>query len=436
MLLCVMAYTHDLHINGSYILRKLTGLCSGVPGTTIFNIIHSTLIQAKVDRYVRNHSAEINIGNILQHIARILDMIKKEMGYVMKDMEGFSFDVANMEKGEVYEKYHEFIFKGKIAELHKDGVPLPFLGSTIVHKEVGDLTGLVAQPLKMFKFSNSLVCPKSQFGGLGAVRNRLERILGIYMSGAWLHKEFGEFLRSTYKELAKQISSTWKLSPDELGVLGQEDIEELVKDDEFIRMINLRLPSEIEMLNFNILDKEKFVESSKFHIEALVVAQQEETVVQLPDFNPSFLDELNIDELPNTNIEKSKMNQSNANTILEDKIKIARRKRLAEARAIRFAIKSIRHRGSNYTNDETLTELEDNFDAYVESVDEGGSLDEDEYDEVERLNALAREHMKKYFDEYFMIEGDDTDMDFYFYNYLANDNEFDDGMGNIDQYGD
>jgi len=321
-----MAFNHAMHIDGPNVVTKTQSLFSGIPGTTIINIHNSARVQAVFESSINNEKEEITPQNVFKAIARGFNLVKDKLSYSFKGYEGLSIEAANMTSDKLFEKYVDSAYSISIEKIYETGIPLPFLSNkiSIIDGEP------VCVPIDVYKFGASLVLPANTKKG-AAVKSQLERVVGVLFSGGWTDPEFYEFLSSTYVDLRK-VEKMKEIDVSELSADEQDVFEILEKLDP------AQVPTRDFLFDMNTMDKEKF--KNKYFgdnpnaiiaedIKISIIASKQEVanneysdihdiIKEMENFNPT--------ELPSDLIVPEKMGHGNANTIIQDEIKLKKSK--------------------------------------------------------------------------------------------------------------
>lgn len=431
-----IAFRHDFHIGGPYILSKLHSLISGIPGTTIINIINSACIQVIINDSFKD-VPDINENNFFTLLAQALRKVKTSLGYTFKGFETLEFDVA--QKAKSHEQFEIFCGKYKdiVTFLPKDkdlgeGINLPFLSHHIVPYTMQGITRLVSLPKDITKLGSTLVLPDDfSTDSKNRTIKTLERISGAYVSGGWSDPEFSEFLADNYKSLAKGLSVVPNFS--EISALGELDVLEILQ-----YMVRSELPSREFMFDFCSMDKETFrlkykTEPSLVYADNLDVYVKEDTSKnEVPSNSRSDLDRNDYLELDaaitfdETKIVKvKKMGHANANTIVKEKMKLARLERLKERRRAENEMLSTVHSRkakvylTNLLEDarsmdspEDIIDVMDQFyDKMDEIYEDEGTEPSEEYISLRDSNSDFYSTWDKYEDETVLVQKDEEESD-------------------------
>jgi len=456
-----LLFRHYVHLGGPYVASKITGLFSGINGTTFVNIHNSTIGHGYIDDYVNKHQEENFINEFPKHLVNIQKMLFKQTGFVLKGLDKLEHDFKTLHHLDLATKYEESWTFGNVDDIDMVGMPLPFLGFKIINYELEGMKELLAVPYDMIKFVNSFVHPKSTYKGLANVRHRCERLMGVYMSGGWADPDLGKFIRKTYAMMVSQIDQSWSITPAEMGVIEQKDIAERMSqfagkhkglpDEEFMFRFNVLTVKENELLDrdielINQLDDEEdqvskavpkgedFIDVEKLVLddeEIDLESSQPLPVLPLQNLPPplppkkappplppkppkeligNLLDlKVPVDMLQ---IPLKKAGNANANTFQEQQRKEDRNKARSEAKAVYNEMMGGRRQlkllgGWENMYDSQLADLLDFINA-----EEDGSLYEDEYEEMVEMTRKFVEFLNRSRASFDKIE-EDFDVDEY-----------------------
>jgi len=175
---CFVAFRHFLHIGGPYIVSKLNSLMSGVTLTTIFNIFTSSVMQHKIE--ILMDRLDLNDKPFQIMIKEVIKMIKEDMNFEFKDIKDGVPDFQQLNY-----------------PLQED-INVPFLGAVLKYDK--DRQDYFAYPKGMDMLVAGLVLP-GNFGHPS--KYMMERVLGVFMSGACFDPQYEVFLRETFMACSK-----------------------------------------------------------------------------------------------------------------------------------------------------------------------------------------------------------------------------------------
>jgi len=328
-----MAFNHQVFVDGSGVLSKTESLFSGIPGTTLFNIITSSKIQAYFQEgmldWVNKHG-EVMKSNFFSMYAFALDYVKQKTGFSFKGLEGLSVIVANSTFEQLCDKTKDQVFFDDEENLRAHGIPLPFLSNKLVILEGKP----VCIPYNMEKFGASLVLPSISSFKTG-VKSQIERVMGVAFSGGWVDQTLYLGLKNIFDSLRN--SDKYHMGVDEVPAGVEEDVLEVIK---YVK----DFPSREFFYDLNTLSKQDFAER---HLMGKTLEQSESQNKTSSSSSSSSKDEVGLggtggmeefmeaaDDLEDFTVKllsvppvpKSKMGHFNANDVEEDKAKEERRK--------------------------------------------------------------------------------------------------------------
>lgn len=268
-----LAFHHDLFIGGCNVLHKDHSLLSGFPGTTLFNIFNSATMIVVVEKKL------VELGNKYNTSAEF-SLLAEELKAEITAQMNYTF------KPDSLSSVHSY---ATIADIEREGVVVPFLSARYLPYTQDEVSGYVAVPEEIDKFTASLVLPNAN-----KITNelRLSIILGNYITGAWCDVIFADILRKAYKHYLSA------------GIISEEfkDVEDL--DDGVRYMITYfgvklswGLPSRQYMIDFNLLSwddlKNKYPQGWKESVLQKPIDEEHSVVVQPPEvlFSPVAVEE-------------------------------------------------------------------------------------------------------------------------------------------------
>lgn len=446
-----IAFQHDLHVGGPYIMSKIHSLLSGIPGTTIINILNSARIQTVVQDVFKSKS--VTEESFFPILGEALSTVKSKLGYSFKGLETLSFDIAQRKQDmstfvEFLKKHSEIIHYATIEEVKDGGIPLPFLSQQVQKYTLGSTTRILSLPFNKYKLGSTLVLPDSyDVKGQAKVHKTLERIAGAYITGGWADEEFSAFLSEQYKSIAKGLVNM-SFSVSELPSCGENDILTLMT-----YLVRPELPSREFMFDFNTMRKSDFDNKYSTNPSLAYVDQISDYIlppvqpISVPNNHPkseyildkddySILDEIiKFDE--DKIVDVKKMGHSNANTIREEKLKLARIQRLKDRRqAERFLLESVPSKSrkaglrsmldrlkQSDSRDDQILRMEEFYQDMDEFYDDNGMLPGEEYNSLKESNEAFYRSWDSYDEEGLidMLPSDkneiDEDEEYYSSNY-------------------
>jgi hypothetical protein len=184
MAVCV-AFNKYAHLGAGYIINLLSGLLSGVSGTTLKNIHSSAVIAACIDVLMYEFMT-VNCNDIDAILMAIPARIKRNLGFEFKNLVDDKFTVIKFDN---------------LKQLHRVGISIPFLGQIfgpiVESEDLKPLEGVwVSMPENMHKFGCSLILPGNH---AKPQMYYSERVLGVYLSGAYLDSDWSKFLHEEYR---------------------------------------------------------------------------------------------------------------------------------------------------------------------------------------------------------------------------------------------
>jgi hypothetical protein len=239
------AFATDCHMFGPYCMLIQWSLKSGVPLTTILDIICSTYIHGVVRQVAENTIGSCSgIGDptFSKNKESFLKIIQKrceeEVSITFKEGTLEMFECKN------YEELTEF--------------PLPFLGFKMVYdgfmfsSAKGDVMveGWLPIPADMNDRISSFVTPARRVGGDNEYSYTMERIYGLVLAGVWYDVDFYEMFKEVYDKYYEK-----GYRPDQLS-----DMPDVLEDGEELVSLHPRLPSIQEVKVMYLLPKEKYAD--------------------------------------------------------------------------------------------------------------------------------------------------------------------------------
>jgi len=387
-------FNHAMHIGGSFIVNKTESEFSGVPGTTIWNILNSCAIQAVVSEVINEEKEKINSRNIFKVLAKAFARVKTVLGYTFKGYEGLSVIAANKTSDELWEMFKDQVYSCDIKQLRTLGLPLPFLSMKIVIMD-----GVpVSVPFDMYKLGASLVLP-----GNCADKKKIpfekERLVGVAFSGGWVDPEFYEFLRETFDDLSKIVPNDNPLSFSELNSSLEMDVTET------IQALGLKtFPPRQLLIDMNSLTKTEFAQKYSANpsllsdygqkeekaITSKISSSKDEIIAITSDYTDmmkelqEFTFEANVTPVP---VQPHKAGNANANDLEEEKEKKVRQQRRWDLQKLRRFIASVRSEDFRSAAEELAAQYEDQddlniFEAFERDFDDDleNQLEDDEWE--------------------------------------------------------
>lgn len=343
-----MAFNHHMHTDGSGVVGKTESLLSGIPGTTIINIINSAKIISvfitALETKLSTDRVKLDKTNFFKYYAYSLEQVTKLTGYTFKGMEGLSLKVANSTFEKLCDEFRGQVHFNDINNIYTSGIPLPFLSNTVKIIDGNP----ICVPYDLTKFGASLVLPAATSYKAG-VKSQIERIVGVAFSGGWTDDKFFAFLQQTFASCRQRNNKHYGV--DDLPAGAEEDVLEIVKYIKESTSIN-DLPSREFFYDMNVMTKEDFalkhlagvqqvseLRSSKDEVSdedtVSVSAGGLADILEAADDLQGF----NLNDQSSPPISKSKMGNSNALNIQEEDTKrFNALVRWAKQRAMRLSV--------------------------------------------------------------------------------------------------
>jgi len=270
-----IAFKHDIHLGGAAILSKLNSLISGIPGTTIINIMNSARIQTVVGKVFEEQI--VTEENFYSILSKALIAVKIKLGYEFKGFETLEFDLNQNFDKDVFSKFNmkfkDVIIHTTNKDMQSNGISLPFLSNKIIPFTLGTETRLLSCPYDIEKLGLTLILPDDYDKGSAKVVKSLERIAGAYISGGWIDENFSSFLTSQYKSTVNGLRDI-TFSLNDVPSIGELDVLELMK-----YLTRSELPSREFMFDFYTLPKEKFSVKYSDRPEAIYTERQYDGII-------------------------------------------------------------------------------------------------------------------------------------------------------------
>lgn len=208
------AFVTNIHACGPYNFLIQWGLRSGIPLTTLLDMMFSGVIQGLVNELAEeafSGSPSYSESEFTIFLERVVKVVKAKTGATFKTGTLKPYTYSNFDA-----KEYNFSFLGVTFKLVD-------LGPTVLNREGGMLVSWVPIPLDLSAYFASMALPNRKINkGLEFV-NYLERMYGLYLSGAWA-TELGPLIEKEYKEI---LNLEHKPRHIDCIVTGMEEMEEL-----------------------------------------------------------------------------------------------------------------------------------------------------------------------------------------------------------------
>jgi len=262
LLLTIFTYNHKVHVGGSFIVSKKDSMVSGIPLTTIRNII-SSAEQQDICEQIFDRLKPTTDDQILFCMNSIVETINKNLGFQIKNFENGFKDMNELkELGIMY---------GSFAEVAERGFAVPFLSNRIEYFKTSLGVRPVYVPVEVDKFAGSLICP----GGHDLNnRFRMQRLLGITFAGAWYDAAFYDFICEQYSILAqleKQVDQ-FEVSNEYMNEGVRTFLKMVNEDQSPDRWVPSKgLPPRYWMIDFNALTFPEFIAKYSYRCPSNIV---------------------------------------------------------------------------------------------------------------------------------------------------------------------